>query len=122
MSPHRQLSQSSHRKPTAVQDIFLGFASSLRPPTNDNEPELRVLEYSCVLHDGTGVVESESYTFDFTVYEDEKKAAKEVQRFGEELLALMRKIQTNKGMNVSNPFFAIKVEAVLTVDPFGSRC
>jgi len=80
------------------------------------------LEYSCVLHDGTGVVESESYTFDFTVYEDEKKAAKEVQRFGEELLALMRKIQTNKGMNVSNPFFAIKVEAVLTVDPFGSRC
>ena len=101
MSPHRQLSQSSHRKPTAVQDIFLGFASSLKP-AKDGQTGPRTLEYACVLHDGMGVVESETYTFDFTVYEKDEEAAKEVTRFGDEVLALMRKIQTNKGMNVSS--------------------
>jgi hypothetical protein len=100
MSPHRQLSQQSHREPTAVQDIFLGFASSLKP-AKDGHTGPRTLEYACVLHDGMGVVESETYTFDFTVYDDEKEAAKEIRRFGEDALALMRKIQTNKGMNVS---------------------
>lgn len=103
MSPHRQLSQSSNRKPTQDQDIFLGFASTIPPADKDHPDAPRSLKYSCVLHDGAGVLESEDFTFDFTVYKDESKAKKEVQRFSAEILALMRKIQTNKKMNVSTP-------------------
>lgn len=102
MSPHRQLSQSSNRKPSAVQDIFLGFASSLAPAEPENPSKPRKLEYSVVLNDGTGVVESETYNFDFKVREDEDEAAAEVKRFGKEVLALIRRIQTNKGMNVGS--------------------
>lgn len=78
MSPHRQLSQSSNRHPTQDQDIFLGFASSLSPPDKEHPDAPRKLDYSFVLHDGSGVVESEDYTFELTVPDDEEEAGKEV--------------------------------------------
>jgi hypothetical protein len=46
------------------------------------------------------VVESETYNFAFSVKEDEKEARKEASRFGAEVLALIRSMQTHKGMNV----------------------
>ena len=114
MSPHRQLSQSSHRHPTTDQDIFIGFASSLSPADGDDSKP-RDLEYTVVLHDGTGIIETETLHFDFAVYEDEDKAEKEVKRFANETLALLRKIQTNKHMNVG-----WKRVEILMSDPFGS--
>jgi len=100
MSPHRQLSQSSNRKPTGIQDIFLGFASDLKPVQNGDTFQPRKLEYTCVLHDGMGVIESQTYTFDYTVHEDEIARREETKRFSSEVLSLMRDIQTNKAMNV----------------------
>lgn len=102
MSPHRQLSQSSNRKPSSVQDIFVGFASSLAPADPNDPSKPRNLEYACVLNDGTGVISSETYNFEFTVKEDEKEAREETARFGSEVLALLRSVQTQQGMNVRN--------------------
>ncbi len=100
MSPHRQLSQRSHRHPQTEQDVFIGFASSLGPIKSEDKSAPRDLEYTVVLHDGTGVIETETFHFEFTVYEDERKAEKEVKRFSNETLGLLRDIQSNKRMNV----------------------
>ncbi|OCF61516.1 trehalose synthase [Kwoniella mangroviensis CBS 10435] len=105
MSPHRKLCISSKRHPTQIQDIFLGLALSLSPQPTDRKPDGsdpgRELEYSAVLHDGTGVVESE--TFHTRYYSHGKEGddlAEENKRIGREVLGLIRSIQTDKGMNV----------------------
>ncbi|WWC91987.1 uncharacterized protein L201_006941 [Kwoniella dendrophila CBS 6074] len=105
MSPHRQLSISSKRHPTQIQDIFLGLALSLgdQPEDNNNngKDQGRDLEYSAVLHDGTGVVESETFhTKYYTKDKNEDQLAEENKRIGREVLGLLRSIQTDKGMNV----------------------
>ena len=106
MSPHRQLSKSSSRKPSVVQDIFLGLGLLLGPePAQDpHSPSStgRDLEYTMILHDGTGVVESETFHFQYhTKGKDEDGLAKEAKSFSIELMRLMRSVQTDKGMNVS---------------------
>ncbi|WVQ94959.1 hypothetical protein IAU59_002049 [Kwoniella sp. CBS 9459] len=105
MSPHRQLSISSKRHPTQIQDIFLGLGLSLGPqPTERNKDGSdpgRELEYSAVLHDGTGVVESETFHTRYYVEgKDSEGKAEENKRIGREVLGLIRSIQTDKGMNV----------------------
>ncbi|WWC64868.1 uncharacterized protein I303_107482 [Kwoniella dejecticola CBS 10117] len=105
MSPHRQLSISSKRHPTQIQDIFIGLALSLGDQPSERKSDGsdpgRDLEYSAVLHDGTGVVESE--TFHTKYYIDGKtfdEVTEENKRIAKEILGLMRSIQTDKGMNV----------------------
>jgi hypothetical protein len=102
MSPHRQISFSSNRHPSSIQDIFLGLAFVLQPATSP-DAETRKLQYTAVLHDGTGVVESEDYQYDFKIFKgDEIKEAEEVNRFVAELLKIIRKAQTEKGYNVGS--------------------
>jgi hypothetical protein len=101
MAPHRKLSVSSHRKPKGVQEIFLGLATSLAPPDPSHPDGPRKLDYSCVLHDGSGVVGSENFTRDFTVHADYEASKKEVGLFVNEVLKMMRDVQTHGGMNVS---------------------
>ena len=99
MSPHRRVSTESQRKPSAVQDIFLGLAFSLDPQST--EKPAKNLEYTVILNDGTGVVESETYHFDFRTHGlDAEGQAVEAKRFAREILQLIRMIQTKKGMNV----------------------
>ncbi len=99
MSPHRSLSYSSHRQPTAIQDIFLGIAFALDPPSSD-KPHTRTLRYTAVLHDGTGVVETETFHYPYQHEEGEDAIAGEAKKVSQEILQLMRRIQTKKGMNV----------------------
>ena len=96
MSPHRTLSYHSRRQPTTVQDIFLGIAFILAPASEGKSS--RDLEYTAVLHDGTGVVGSETFHMD---YNEKNGEVAEAKRVSEHVLKLMRKIQTEKGMNVS---------------------
>ena len=96
MSPHRTLSHHSRRQPTTIQDIFLGIAYTLAPASEGKST--RDLEYTAVLHDGTGVVGSETFHMD---YNEKNGEVAEAKRVSGEVLKLMRKIQTEKGMNVS---------------------
>ena len=104
MSPHRKLSVSSNRNPTVIQDIFLGLSMQLapQPELKDGQDPGRELEYTAVLHDGTGVVESETFHFNYKCHgKDEDALASEAKKFSTEVLALMRSIQTDKHMKVS---------------------
>lgn len=98
MSPHRSLSFKSQRQPTAIQDIFLGIAFQLAP--SEPNKSTRDLEYTAVLHDGTGVVGTETFHLDYQVSEEEDEQVKEAKRVSQEVLMLMRKIQTQNGQNV----------------------
>ncbi len=93
------MSNTSQRKPTSIQDIFLGIAFNLAPVSPGKST--RDLEYTAVLHDGTGVVESETFRFDYQVQTEDRGEASEAKRVSAEVLKVMRKIQTQKGMNVS---------------------
>ncbi|KAK8853482.1 hypothetical protein IAR55_004189 [Kwoniella newhampshirensis] len=104
MSPHRRLSHNTNRTPTQIQDIFIGVALQLHPqpsiPEGGEDPG-RDLEYSVVLHDGTGVVESETFHTKFwTEDKDDEGLANEAKRVSREMLAVQRSVQTEKGMNV----------------------
>lgn len=107
MSPHRRLSVYSRRHPTQVQDIFLGLAFLLHPPDPSTpaarDPHMRVLEYTTVLNDGTGVLESETFHMDFRLADgdDPERSAPEVRKLMGELTHLVGKLQEEKGMNVS---------------------
>ncbi|WVR09670.1 hypothetical protein IAU60_006745 [Kwoniella sp. DSM 27419] len=101
MSPHRKLSISSNRHPTSIQDVFLGLAFTLAPPDDKSKSNGRELEYSMVLHDGTGVVESETMHYRYHDHgKDLEQRLEENKKFGMELLGLMRSIQTDKAMNI----------------------
>ncbi|ORY25443.1 hypothetical protein BCR39DRAFT_544106 [Naematelia encephala] len=101
MSPHRRLSLVSNRQNSSIQDAFIGLAFQISPPTDD-PTKPRDLEYTVVLHDGTGVVESETFHFDYHQQKDGDEAGKtaEAKRFAQQGLALVRSVQTQKGMNV----------------------
>jgi hypothetical protein len=117
MSPHRQLSISSHRHPTEINEIFLGLGLKLHdtPPPSENDSDtsarasggepsgdgVRDMEYSLVLHDGTGVTESETYHYPFpgkgTDAEGINKAA---IKFSREVLGRILELQRTKSMDV----------------------
>lgn len=64
---------------------------------------MRVLEYTTVLNDGTGVVESETFHMDFRLGDgdDPERNAPEVRKLMGELTHLVGQLQKDKGMNVS---------------------
>ncbi|KAK4689437.1 hypothetical protein P7C73_g671, partial [Tremellales sp. Uapishka_1] len=99
-SPQRKLSHSSHRKPSKVQDIFVGIAFHIEPSTKETH-DGRDLEYSAVLHDGTGVVESETFTMKiYTDGKDEAGLVEEAHKVSIKVLGLIGKIQREKHVNV----------------------
>ncbi|KAL7423872.1 hypothetical protein Q5752_001457 [Cryptotrichosporon argae] len=101
MSPHRQLSHSSSRRPRELQDIFLGLAFTLASPESAGADGGRDLEYTAVLHDGTGVVESETMHLTYRPKDGSDKAlAEESKRIAMEVIHVIRHTQDNKGMNV----------------------
>jgi hypothetical protein len=102
MSPHRRLSINSQRHPSQIQDIFLGLAFQLHPARDPARPNDRDLEYTAVLNDATGVIESETFHLDFHVHDDAEPElqADEVRRLLGPLMELTRTIQVDKGMNV----------------------
>ena len=113
MSPHRQLSTSSHRHPSEIQDIFLGLGLQLHddpPPegtsgTPDEQREdARDMEYSMVLHDGTGVIESETYHYAFPGKGAGKEELNDASiRFSRVVLERILELQRVKSMDVSHP-------------------
>ena len=98
MSPHRRLSTVSRRQPSQIQDIFLGLAFQLADGPSAAE---RDLEYTAVLHDATGVVESETFHMQVKLGGDDKEMVeKEAWRVSQEVLELLQKIEKEKSMNV----------------------
>ena len=116
MSPHRALSHKTHRQPTTIQDIFLGIAFSLAPSSDGKST--RNLEYTCVLHDGTGVTESETFNHEFRDADDEQGKTAEAKKVSQEVLKVMRKIQTEKKTNVSH-FLALIVRVITDMSRSG---
>jgi len=99
MSPHRQLSYSSHRQPTKVQDVFVGLA--LLKTDQSKSDDKRNLEYTVVIHDGTGVIESETYNIEMNIKEGKQHAEpEEASRISEDVLQKIGRVQREKGMNV----------------------
>lgn len=124
MSPHRQLSVSSHRHPTEIQEIFLGLGLQLHdtppPPDGHSSSEetgpfnhdsstrrdhaegMRDMEYSMVLHDGTGVTESETYHYAFPGKDaGEEELQKASIKFSRVVLGRILELQRVKSMDVS---------------------
>jgi hypothetical protein len=113
MSPHRQLSHTSKRRPTQIQEIFVGLALQLhdRTPPSDNgeasktdngDKHLRDMEYSIVLHDGTGVTESETYHHPYAGRLEEEDTLSDAARaLTEEIIGRMAEIQKTKSVDVS---------------------
>lgn len=105
--PKRRLSTTSSRQPTSIQDIFIGVGLQLSPqpdiPEGQEDPG-RDLEYSAVIHDGTGILDSETFhTTYFTYGKDEDGLAAEMKRVARDMLDLLRAVQTNRQVNVSDP-------------------
>ncbi|OWZ62460.1 hypothetical protein AYX14_05083 [Cryptococcus neoformans] len=102
--PKRRLSTTSSRQPTTIQDIFIGVGLQLSPqpdiPEGHEDPG-RDLEYSAVIHDGTGILDSETFhTTFFTYGKDEDGLAAEMKRVARDMLYLLRAIQTNRQVNI----------------------
>jgi hypothetical protein len=104
MSPHRQLSRRSTRTSTATREIeesFLGLAFKLHPQP-DNKDEQRDLEYAMVVHDGTGVVESETVTTKVTTQgKSEDGLRQEVMRVSVEVLGRVRQYEEDRHVKAS---------------------
>lgn len=104
--PKRRLSTTSSRQPTTIQDIFIGVGLQLAPQPDISEGQEdpgRDLEYSAVIHDGTGIIDSETFHTTFHTYgKDEDGLAAEMKRVARDMLYLLRAIQTNRQVNVSD--------------------
>ncbi|ORX40487.1 trehalose synthase [Kockovaella imperatae] len=106
MAPQRQLSTGSCRKPSRQQDVFLGIALQIgeQPKTAASESgdkSRRDLEYTIVLHDGTGVIGSETFHYVWHTHGLDDEARKDqAKSFAGEVLATMREIQTTRSMKI----------------------
>lgn len=105
MSPHRQLSRRSTRTSSITREIeesFLGLAFKLHPQPDDQKAE-RDLEYAMVVHDGTGVVESETFTSKVTTSgKSEDGLKEEVKRVSSEVLRRVRQYEEDRHVKVSH--------------------
>ncbi|WVN90064.1 uncharacterized protein L203_105299 [Cryptococcus depauperatus CBS 7841] len=116
-SHHRSLSARSNRNPSHIQDIFIGVGLRLAPqptfPEGGQDPG-RDLEYSASIHDGTGVIESETFHTTFYSYgKDENGLAAETKRITREMLDMLRLVQTRRGSNVKMMAVAQPIPAEL---------
>ncbi|WVQ75698.1 hypothetical protein IAR50_005328 [Cryptococcus sp. DSM 104548] len=116
--PRRRLSTQSNRSPTHIQDTFIGVGLRLGPqPEYDHAREEdpgRDLEHSAVIHDGTGVVDSETFhTVFYTEGKDEAGLAEETKRTMREMLGMLRAVQTQRGINIRMIALAEPVPAEL---------
>jgi hypothetical protein len=110
MSPNRQLSYSSARHPTKIQEVFVGMAFHFHPAKGDSKGRDFAdeskgkegdMEYTMVLHDGTGVMESETFHRDFESHKGEEARAKAAADFAEEVLVRLIDVQEKQKMDVS---------------------
>lgn len=103
MSPHRRLStRTSRKRPEAreVEDTFLGLAFQLHPKSGGDDGQ-RDLDYAIVVHDGTGVVESE--TFKTKIQVDGLDAAQlthSVREMSKEVLGKVKDYEATRGLKV----------------------
>jgi hypothetical protein len=104
MSPHRQLSRRNtwtSAVPREIQESFLGLAFKLHPQPENQNAE-RELEYAMVVHDGTGVVESETITTHVsTAGKDDDGLRAEVRRVSKEVLGRVRQYEEDRHVKVS---------------------
>jgi hypothetical protein len=102
MSPTRHLSLGSPYKSSfsfEIEDAFLGLAFKLHPSANDQGS--RELEYAMVIHDGTGVVEAETFTTQVTIQDlREDDLRQEIMSIRKEVLDRIRLYETDRGMKV----------------------
>jgi hypothetical protein len=129
MPPKRTLSHASH-SPTYIRDLFLGLAFQLGPAPSsnqsqsqsqsqsqgqdgdgdgdgsekpeDNTSKERQLEYATVIHDGTGVIESHTFTTGFNPKgQSDDELAAETKKVTREILEKIREMETVMGAKVS---------------------
>jgi len=104
MSPLRQLSRRSTRNSFVTREIeesFLGLAFKLHSQPEDKDAK-RELEYAMVVHDGTGVVESETFTTLVTTAGNDQNGLKEeVKRVSKEVLGKVRQYEKERHIKVS---------------------
>lgn len=103
MSPHRQLSRRSTRTSSVTHEIeeaFLGLAFKLHPQPEGKDAS-RELEYAMVVHDGTGVVGSETFTAKVTTQGKNEDGLKdEVKRISREVLARVKQYEEDRQVKV----------------------
>lgn len=103
MSPRRHLARRSRRRPAVSRDIeetFLGLAFKLHPQPKDGKAK-RDLEYAMVVHDGTGVVEGETFTTQVQIEgADQEQVRGEVKRVSEEVMGRVKAYEVDRGVKV----------------------
>jgi len=84
-----------------IEESFLGLAFKLHPQPDQKDAK-RDLEYAMVVHDGTGVVESETFTTQVTTAGKGEEVLKdEVKRVSREVLGKVRQYEENRRVKVS---------------------
>lgn len=106
MTPHRHLSRGTARKPATtreIEDTFIGLALQLHPePESDEDDIKRDLEYALVVHDGTGIVEGETFKTKIrTKGLDSDQLTEQVREMSKEVLGKVKAYETDRGLKVS---------------------
>lgn len=107
MSRHRRMSTTTHRKSSVsrdIEDTFLGLAFQLLPqPKDGGQGPKRKCEYAIVIHDGTGVVEGETFTTEVrTEGLGEEELTQEVRELSKEVLGKVKDYEVDRGLKVSS--------------------
>lgn len=120
MSPQRQFSLDSQRHPTKISDIFLGLAFRVIGPDDDDEhqqgqqldgdkwtpgevgPVTSRLAGTLVMHDGTGIIGSETMAVPLHEHAPPGEQRSDVKHFKQKLFELINELSTKKNTNVSD--------------------
>lgn len=102
------MSTGTKRKPSEsreIEDTFLGLAFQLHPQPKDGGLDTkRKIDYAMVVHDGTGVVEGETFTTEIrTEGLNDDQLTEQVRELSKEVLGRVRDYETNRGLKVGHP-------------------
>jgi hypothetical protein len=103
MSSRPHLSRKSSKRPAVsreIEDAFLGLAFKLHPQPKEQDAK-RDLEYAIVVHDGTGIVEGETFTTQVKIAGTNQEGVRDqVKRLSGEILGRIREYEADRGVKV----------------------
>lgn len=102
MTPKRRLTNDSARHPTAIQEVFVGLAFDISGQHGALGSDERTVKYRLIIHDGTGVVEAETFSQPYDAgIGDEVARVKMARRLLKEVMGKLMDLQRCRMMDVS---------------------
>lgn len=107
----RQLLHTSARHPTTIQEIFIGMAFDITSDKTESKYTRRAVNYTMVLHDGAGVIESETFSHPFDVKAGgELGKQREAKGLLKSVMERLTTLQRDKMIDVSNICTIVSIE------------